>query len=128
MSALTPRADIVWNECYPETMQKKFLKAADGLRRLATGFGSCLATDLITVDGSLVGYMYREEPDNKFDSGWRFFAGTETDEYANDPKNIEMYDVNTIANYDPAIISHLTEPPGVAFVRMGEKFVRDEEV
>ena len=109
-------------------MQKKFLKAEDDIRRLATGYGSCLATDMITVYGSLVGYMYREESDSKIDSGWRFFAGTETDEYSNDPNNIEMYDVNTIANYDPAIIPHLTEPPGVALVRFGEKFVRDEEV
>ena len=40
--------------------------------------------------------MYKEEPDNDVDSGWRFFSGFETDEYVNNPKNIEVYDVNTI--------------------------------
>ncbi|MEO0549588.1 MAG: DUF2185 domain-containing protein [Pseudomonadota bacterium] len=107
-------------------MQKKFLKEADSFRKIATGFGSCFATDRITIEGHLVGYMYREEPENQFDSGWRFFAGSESDEYANDPKNVELYDVNTIANYDPSITPYLTEPSGVAFVRVGEKFVRDE--
>lgn len=36
----------------------------------------CLATDRIMVDGSRIGYMYREEPDPDMpDSGWRFTAG-----------------------------------------------------
>lgn len=35
--------------------------------------GACLATDKITVDGLIVGYMCREEPEIEVDSGWRFF-------------------------------------------------------
>ena len=53
----------------------------------------CFATNRITVDGKKVGYMYREEPDTSFpDSGWRFFAGDENDEYANNPDNIRVID------------------------------------
>ncbi len=55
-----------------------------------------LATDHITVDGHRVGYMYREQGDFEVDSGWRFFSGLESDEYANDPENLTFYDVNTI--------------------------------
>ena len=38
----------------------------------------CIATDRITVDGSQVGYCYREEPMAEGDSGWRFAAGDES--------------------------------------------------
>lgn len=61
--------------------------------------------------------MYREEPSDRDDSGWRFFAGTEDEQYVNDPKNVEIYDVNTIANYDPEIIPLLDSPIGSAFER-----------
>ena len=38
-------------------------------------------------------YMYREAPDNEDDSGWRFFRGNETNEYVNDPHNIQIADL-----------------------------------
>ena len=79
-----------------------------------------MATDRITVDGQRVGYCYREEPDNDLDSGWRFFAGTEEQEYVDDPANLGLYNVNTIANYDPEVVPLLDSPPGCAFVRLPE--------
>ncbi len=75
--------------------------------------GYCIATDRITVDGEKVGYMYREQPDDSSDSGWRFFAGDESQDYINNPDNISIYDVNTIANYDPSIIKYLDSDIGV---------------
>jgi hypothetical protein len=96
---------------------KRFHISAAQIRRLAPGRGRCFATDIITVDGQRVGYMYREEPSDRDDSGWRFFAGTEDEQYVNDPKNVEIYDVNTIANYDPEIIPLLDSPIGSAFER-----------
>jgi hypothetical protein len=91
-------------------MNKTFKLSASQLRPLAPPMGSCLATDRITVDGAPVGYMYREAPDTDGDSGWRFFAGDESDEYADDPGNLALYEVNTIANYDPRIIPFLDTP------------------
>jgi hypothetical protein len=61
--------------------------------------------------------MYREPPENEVDSGWRFFAGDEDQKYADDPRNFQLYDVNTIANYDPDIIKHLNAPCYSAFER-----------
>ena len=90
------------------------------MKRLVEAMGSCIASDRITVDGAPVGYMYREEPDNALDSGWRFFAGDESDEYCGDTTNFEIYDVNTIANYDPSIVSYLESPLGSAFERPRE--------
>jgi hypothetical protein len=98
--------------------EKKFWLPPEAIRpNLAAGQGSCMATDLITVDGNRVGFMYREDPDNEIDSGWRFFAGTESQEYADEPDNFAIYDVNTIANYDPDIIPFLESPMGSAFAR-----------
>jgi hypothetical protein len=41
--------------------------------------------------------------------GWN-----ETLEYADDPNNVAIYDVNTIANYDGDIVALLDEPAPVA--------------
>ena len=87
------------------------------IKPLAEGRGACFSTDMITCDGQPVRFMYREPPDNDTDSGWRFTAGQETEEYMDDPANSAIYDVNTIANYDPDIIPFLDSPTGSAFER-----------
>jgi hypothetical protein len=98
-------------------MNKPFKLLAHEIKPLAEGYGSCIASDKITVDGLPVRFMYREEPDNEIDSGWRFMSGTESGEYAEDACNFALYDVNTIANYDLGIISLLSSPIGSAFER-----------
>ena len=79
--------------------------------------GGCFVTDRILVDGERVGYMYREEPDFEEDSGWRFLAGDETDEYMDDQWNTGIVQVNTVCNYDRDIITLLDSSPGSAFTR-----------
>jgi hypothetical protein len=88
------------------------------IRRLIPNMGSCFASDRITVDGRPVGYMYREQPDKDVDSGWRFFAGDESQEYTDTPENFAIYELNTICNYDPAIVPHLSAQIGSAFGRV----------
>lgn len=91
------------------------------------GPDGCLATDRITVNGCRVGYMYREKPDNDIDSGWRFFEGTEDEEYTNNPNNIGIYRLNTICNYDKDIIPFLNAKYGTAYIRdENGKFVEDK--
>jgi len=75
---------------------KDFGLRADQIKPLATNRGGCIATDMITVDGCKVGYMYMD-----------------------DPRNHGVYDVNTIANYDSDIILLLDAPIGSAFERAG---------
>ena len=98
-------------------MTKAFKLAASQIRPIAVGFGSYLASDRITVDGRPVGFMYREVPDSGGASGWRFFSGGETQEYADDPANFTLYDINTIANYEPSVTEFLDAPPLSAFGR-----------
>ena len=99
-------------------MEKTFKLKADEIVQLIEPMGGCLATDKITVGGELVDYMIREEPFNDIDSGWQFFSGTENQDYVDDPANSGIYDVNTIANYDKAIIPYLNLPIGTQLERI----------
>jgi hypothetical protein len=97
---------------------KNFKLKADQITKLIEPMGGCIATDKITVDGELVDYMFRDEPDNDLDSGWQFFSGTEDQNYIDNPDNSAIYDVNTIANYDKAIIPYLNLPIGTQLERV----------
>lgn len=71
--------------------------------------------------------MYRTKPHNVQDSGWAFLAGDESQEYMDNPNNHNIYNVNTIANYDPQIIPLLDAPVGSAYIRTASGLVRDPQ-
>lgn len=81
------------------------------------GPDGCYATDRITVENRKVGIMYREPPESRLDSGWRFLAGDEDEDYMNNIENTDIYRLNTICNYDAEIIEYLDNPVGSAFYR-----------
>jgi hypothetical protein len=91
--------------------------AEDKIVPIAPGLGGCLATDRIVVDGRPVGYMYRQKPLNAEDSGWQFFAGDEDEPYLAQIEHHDVYDVNTIINYDPSILPFLDAAIGSAYER-----------
>lgn len=97
--------------------KKPYFIVSGQFRDLASGYGACFASDRILVDGCKVGYMYRENPDFPEDGGWRFLSGDESGDYLNDQWNSGIYDVNTIANYDPDIVDFLDLPPGMSLIR-----------
>jgi|APCry1669188970_1035186.scaffolds.fasta_scaffold21318_2 hypothetical protein len=109
-------------------MNKNFKLKAEQIKRLVDGKGPCVATDMITVEGKRVGYMYREPHEDASHSGWCFMSGDETQEYMDNPDNLAIYDVNTICNYDPDIIPFLDAPFNSAFARDARtgKFVKEE--
>lgn len=90
----------------------RFKLKPEEIRELVPAMGYCLVSDKITVEGLPVGFMYRENPEDEGDSGWRFLSGTETQEYLDDPANSMMFEVNVVANYDPGIIPYLNLPVG----------------
>ena len=100
--------------------KKEFPLKGHEIVPIATGYGGCICSDRITVDGATVGFMYRDEPMYEADSGWCFLAGDEDEAYMDDSKKHGIYDVNTIANYAPGIIAYLDAPTG-------SRFVLDEE-
>lgn len=101
----------------------KFTIPIEDIPQVINPMGFCIASNRITVDGEKVGYMYREEPYDEEDSGWRFLAGDETEEYLDDPFNGKIFDVNIIAHFDQAIIPHLSLPIGKELERQGDNFV-----
>ena len=98
--------------------QKDFAITKERIRPLIPEMGGCFATDRIMVDGEQVRYMYREAADFEEDSGWRFFAGDESQDYIDDLWNTGIYEVNTVANYDPDIIPYLQVPAPCRFEKV----------
>ena len=99
------------------------------IKRLTDIKGGCLASNKITVDGERVGYAYREEPAKNVpnDSGWRCFAGTEDDAYSENPNNYNVFELNTICNYDEAVLPILGSEIGSSFVRSENKLKKDNK-
>ena len=65
--------------------------------------------------------MVREEPDEgRPDSGWRFMAGNEDDEYMNNPNNHHVFALNTVCNYDKDILPYLKSKIGSAYIRVND--------
>ena len=75
----------------------------------------CVVSDKITKEGFKVGYMYREKPEEgRPDSGWRFLAGNEDEEYMN-------------CNYDKDIIPYIKAKIGSVYIRVdGNSFGIDD--
>jgi hypothetical protein len=77
----------------------------------------CFVTNRILRDGQRIGYLYREEPDTKEDSGWRFLAGDEIDEYMDNSDNLAFVSIGAVLSRDDSILSLLEESCGSSFQR-----------
>lgn len=110
-------------------MENTFKLQPEDIKDLITPMGFCIVSNMITVDGMKVGFMYREPVTEKDDSGWRFLSGTETQEYIDDASTSKIMEVNTVANYDKAIIPYLKSKHGIALERVEgtDEFVIYEE-
>lgn len=107
-----------------------FLKQPSEITKLTDFTGGCIASNRITVDGQPVGYAYREQPDPSFtgDSGWRFLAGDEDDAYLNNPDNFNVFEVNTICNYDPTLLDIINSEIGTSFLKSpAGQFLPDDQ-
>ena len=106
-----------------------FRLKSEEIKHLTDIKGGCLASNKITVNGEKVGYAYREEPDNNFpnDSGWRFLAGAEDDNYAKNPDNFNVFELNTICNYDEAVLPILEFEIGSSFTRNDDILIKDNK-
>lgn len=89
----------------------------------------CIVSDKITKEGYKVGYMYRENPtEGNPDSGWRFLAGNEDEDYMNNAINHHVFALNTVCNYDKDIIPYLKSKVGSAYIRIDDThFELDDE-
>jgi hypothetical protein len=84
------------------------------------GMGFVIATKRVGEEENLAGFMYREQPMDGQDSGWRIFAGDESQEYVDNADNSDIYSTTTIIGIDPSIRELLHRPVGSAFERDAE--------
>ena len=84
--------------------------------------GGLMVSKMITEEHKKPMFMYRDKRSGVEDSGWRIFSGAESDEYANDPQNIGIYDPLTILAIDSSIAELLLKGGfGSVFERKSEK-------
>ncbi|WP_285747207.1 DUF2185 domain-containing protein [Lentzea sp. NBRC 105346] len=81
----------------------------------------------VARDGAHAAWLYREEPGRDEDSGWRVFAGDETQEYADDASNATILPLRELIGADPALEAVFDQPPGSAFERVDGEFVPAED-
>lgn len=98
----------------------RYIVKPQDIKELIEQKGYCYASDMISVEGKKVGYMYREAREDEDDSGWRFYSGLESEEYVANEHHFMMFDLNYIANIDPAIIPYLK-------MRTGAEMERDQD-
>lgn len=77
----------------------------------------CVVTDRVLVEGFNISVMIREESVDSSDSGWRFFAGNEDDDYVENRSNFGTVDLNLASNYSQDIVPLLDSPVGSFIVR-----------
>lgn len=99
--------------------RKKFYKKPEEIKLLIEDNHFGFATDKIMVEGNRVGYMVRSKlaEEHPEDSGWVFYEGSEDAAYCEDSGHFGLYELNTVANYDPDIIPLLDAPFDTAFFR-----------
>ncbi len=87
--------------------------------RLIPNIGAGIVSLSIMRGDAPVGLMRRDKPQSSEDSGWSFTGLGDTQEFLDDPDNSVVCDLNTVANIDTGIITHLNRPEGVVLVRDG---------
>jgi hypothetical protein len=76
-----------------------------------------LVSTRVAHDGAPAGWMYRETPDNPDDSGWRVFAGDESDDELDDPKNVAVVPLRDLGAAEAALELLVRAPAPSAFER-----------
>lgn len=77
----------------------------------------CLVTRRVLEDGHRVGYLYRQQPDQEDDSGWRITVGDETQEYMADSKNCAYVSLGEVLSVDDSFRDLLGSASPCAYAR-----------
>lgn len=86
----------------------------------------CYVTNRILRDGRRVGYLYREAPDRDGDSGWRFMANDESQDYMDNADNHAYVSLGAVLGLDDSFRELLDAAAGSAYERKpsGDGFKR----
>jgi hypothetical protein len=78
----------------------------------------------VTRDQRPVAWLYREAPDRPDDSGWRVFAGDESEAYTDDPMNATVVPLRDLLEDDHALEPVLRTPAPCRFERSPDGLFR----
>jgi hypothetical protein len=81
--------------------------------------GAIIISDKILKDNGSPNWMYRTQPIEDGDSGWRVFSGDEDDEYLDNPRNFKTISAEQLLHIDGDIVVNLYAPIGWSFERNG---------
>ena len=93
------------------------------LRGIRIRSQSAIVSRKILDERQPIRFAERLEPSRPADSGWFFSAGTETDEYMSDAKNVAVISIHELLKMDGAVEGILSAPVGRAFRRYESGFV-----
>ncbi len=79
---------------------------------LSAALGYGIVSKAVSEQGQAIGFLYREAPVFEHDSGWRFFAGDESDEYAAHPDNFTVCPMADISAKHPEVAALLSVGEG----------------
>ncbi len=89
--------------------------------------GYVMISNQVICEKKSVGYFYREQPEAEDDSGWIFFSGEESQEYADNADNFAFYNASTILKICPEIVSYLVCEAPIAFELLDGEFKKIED-
>lgn len=75
----------------------------------------CFASRKIFQDGEKVAVFFREAPEVRGDSGWRFFTGMETESYMAEPESMQYVSLGAVLRCGDAFVDLLESPVGSYF-------------
>ncbi len=88
----------------------------------------CIVSNMISVGGWKVGYMYREKPSIKDDSGWRFFKGNEDESFTENADNFRIFTLSSLIDMDDSVVDYLQMNEGTSLIRIeNNKFIIDDK-
>lgn len=64
---------------------------------------SGLVISKMALEKEEVNYLFREEPHNPKDSGWRLFCGTDDDTVEKEANDMEIYPLNYVLSFQPKL-------------------------
>ncbi|RYE18916.1 MAG: DUF2185 domain-containing protein, partial [Sphingobacteriaceae bacterium] len=85
--------------------------------KLQQYFNRCYVSNQIMQEGNKVGRLYREEPENEKETGWTLLSDHESQEYVDDPDNLQYIAIGKVLNIDDSFIHLLDMPAGSDYAR-----------
>jgi hypothetical protein len=76
-----------------------------------------IVTARVQEEGRPIRWLYRAEPHNERDSGWRIFAGDEPPSYTDDPATARLVPLRELISRDRDLEALFRSPAGSAFER-----------